>query len=236
MSGKPKYIQIEDSILNQIKGGNLRPGDQIPTEAELCDTFMVSRMTVNKAIQSLASKGYINRVAGKGSFVTNVHIQKPIVKIPQSFSEDMRSIGLTPGSRLVDYRIYRGSELPEAAAQALNVARDDMVHYFSRIRTGNDMIICISYTYVPCRVLPAIDVTRLEHSFFEYVKELWLNVQSMDLSLTATLPTEEQKRLLGIENEALLKSFHNTYLDNGDILEYIETYYIGSMYTYRVTL
>ena len=65
MSGKPKYIQIEDSILNQIKGGNLRPGDQIPTEAELCDTFMVSRMTVNKAIQSLASKGYINRVAGK---------------------------------------------------------------------------------------------------------------------------------------------------------------------------
>lgn len=141
MSGKPKYIQIEDSILNQIKGGNLRPGDQIPTEAELCDTFMVSRMTVNKAIQSLASKGYINRVAGKGSFVTNVHIQKPIVKIPQSFSEDMRSIGLTPGSRLVDYRIYRGSELPEAAAQALNMARDDMVHYFSRIRTGNDMII-----------------------------------------------------------------------------------------------
>ena len=82
MSGKPKYIQIEDSILNQIKGGNLRPGDQIPTEAELCDTFMVSRMTVNKAIQSLASKGYINRVAGKGSFVTNVHIQKPIVQIP----------------------------------------------------------------------------------------------------------------------------------------------------------
>ena len=44
MSGKPKYIQIEDSILNQIKGGNLRPGDQIPTEAELCDTFKVSRM------------------------------------------------------------------------------------------------------------------------------------------------------------------------------------------------
>ena len=96
MSGKPKYIQIEDSILNQIKGGDLRPGDQIPTEAELCDTFKVSRMTVNKAIQSLASKGYINRVAGKGSFVTNVHIQKPIVRIPQSFSEDMRSIGLTP--------------------------------------------------------------------------------------------------------------------------------------------
>ena len=152
MSGKPKYIQIEDSILNQIKGGILRPGDQIPTEAELCDTFQVSRMTVNKAIQSLASKGYINRVAGKGSFVTNVHIQKPIVRIPQSFSEDMRSIGLTPGSRLVDYRIYRGSELPEAAAQALNVAGDDMVHYFSRIRIGNDMIICISYTYVPCRV------------------------------------------------------------------------------------
>ena len=86
MSGKPKYIQIEDSILDQIKSGSLRPGDQILTEVELCDTFQVSRMTVNKAIQSLASKGYINRVAGKGSFVTNVHVQKPIVRVPQSFS------------------------------------------------------------------------------------------------------------------------------------------------------
>lgn len=119
---------------------------------------------MNKAIQSLASKGYINRVAGKGSFVTNVHIQKPIVRIPQSFSEDMRSIGLTPvpGWWITG---YTGEANCPAAAQALNVARDDMVHYFSRIRTGNDMIICISYTYVPCRVLPAIDVTRLEHSF-----------------------------------------------------------------------
>lgn len=236
MSGKPKYIQIEDSILSQIKSGSLRPGDQIPTEADLCHTYQVSRMTVNKAILSLASKGYINRVAGKGSFVTNVHIQKPIVRIPRSFSEDMHSIGLTAGSRLVDYRIYRGCELPEAVSQALKTAPDEMVHYFSRIRTGNDMIICISYSYVPCKVLPAIDVMRLEHSFFEYVKELGLNVQSMDLSLTATLPTVEQKKLLEIDNEALLKSSHCTYLDTGDILEYIETYYIGSMYTYRVRL
>lgn len=98
MSGKHKYIQIEEFHTQSGKSGTCGPGDQIPTEAELCDTFQVSRMTVNKAIQSLASKGYINRVAGKGSFVTNVHIQKPIVRIPQSFSEDMRSIGLTPGS------------------------------------------------------------------------------------------------------------------------------------------
>lgn len=236
MTEKPKYAQIEDSILDDIKLGRLKPGDQIPTEAELCHIFQVSRMTVNKAIQSLASKGYINRVVGKGSFVTNVQVKKNVVQKPQSFSEDMESIGLKAGARLIDYHICRGSQLPEHIALELNADPNDLIHFFSRIRTGNDMIICISYHYVPCKAVPAIDISQLEHSFFEYVKSLGLSVQSMDLSLTATLPTPEQKKLLCIDNEALLKSFHSTILDTGDILEYVETYYIGSMYTYRITL
>jgi len=235
MNQKPKYIQIKDCILKDIKNQTLHAGDQIPTETELCDRFQVSRMTVNKAISALTSEGYIRRIAGKGSFVTSSLIQKEFHHQPISFTEDMESIGLKPGARLLEYRIYRGCDIPSEIAQKLQAGPDDLIHYFSRIRTGNGMIISISYNYVPCNTVPAIDIESLEHSFFKYLKKLgFTDLHTVNFSLSATLPSPEQKKLLEIENEALLKVSHLTCSSQNDILEYIDTYYIGSMYTYRL--
>ena len=235
MNQRPKYIQIKDCILKDIKNHTLHAGDQIPTESELCERFEVSRMTVNKAISALTSEGYIRRIAGKGSFVTSSLVQKQYHHQPISFTEDMKSIGLKPGARLLDYRIYRGSELSPEITQRLQAEPDDLIHYFSRIRTGNGIIISISYNYVPCKTIPAIDIACLENSFFEFVKKLgFTGLYTVGFSLCATLPTPEQKKLLEIENEALLKVSHITCSNQDDILEYIDTYYIGSMYTYRL--
>ncbi len=234
MEMKPKYIQIKESILQDIKEKRLKSGDQIPTENELCERFQVSRMTVNKAVSALTSEGYIRRISGKGSFVTNSLVQKQFRLQPVSFSEDMRSIGLVPGAKLVDYRICRALELPQHIQEKLQVKPGDFIHFFSRIRTGNDMNICISYDYVPCSTLPAIDVSYLESSFYEYVRSFGLtDFQTVEFSISATLPTTEQKKLLEIENEALLKASHLTMCNQDKILEYIDTYYIGTMYTYR---
>ncbi|WP_373078225.1 GntR family transcriptional regulator [Fusobacterium varium] len=233
MPKESKYKIIENSIIKDIKEQKFKSGDRIPTEVELCEKFNTSRMTVNKAIVSLVSKGYIKRVSGRGSFVTGQIIEKPLKRIPRSFSEDMRSIGLEPGAILLEYRILRASELPQNIFQKLNVQSNEFVHFFSRLRTGNGMNVAISYDYVPCSTLPVIEAARLEGSFFEYVKECGLNLGSTDLVITATLPTSEQREKLKIENEALLKVSHITRLDDGRILEYIDTFYVGSMYAYR---
>ncbi|WP_077612696.1 GntR family transcriptional regulator [Clostridium sp. Marseille-P2415] len=235
MINKPKYIQIKDCILKDIKNHTLHAGDQIPTESELCERFQVSRMTVNKAISALTTEGYIRRIAGKGSFVTSSLVQKQFHYQPNSFTEDMESIGLKPGARLLEYRIYRGADISPEIAQKLGAEPDDLIHYFSRIRTGNGMIISISYNYVPCKTIPAIDIACLENSFFKYVKKLgFSDLHTIDFSLSAALPTPEQKKLLEIENEALLKVSHITCSGQDTIIEYIDTYYIGSMYTYRL--
>jgi len=235
MSSRPKYVQIKDCILSDIKEKHLKAGDQIPTEAELGEQFKVSRMTVNKAISELVSEGYIRRISGKGSFVTNALVQKQFRIQPVSFSDDMRSIGLEPGARLLEYRTYRAAEIPPHIGEKLQLEPDELVHYFSRIRTGNEMIISISYNYVPCKTIPAIDVSCLENSFFEYVKKMgFSDFETVDFTLSASLPTAEQKKLLEIDNEALLKVSHLTICNQDKILEYIDTYYIGSLYKYRL--
>lgn len=233
MKKETKYKIIENSILKDIKDKKLQFGDQIPTEIELCKTFETSRMTVNRAITSLVSRGYIKRISGRGSFVNSQFIEKTLKKTPRSFTEDMKSIGMVAGAKLLEYRILRASEIPEEITLKLKAENDDFIHYFSRLRTGNGIIFAVSYDYVPTKTLPIIDVSRLEGSFFEYVQEFGLSIGNASLTITATLPTEEQKKILKIKNEALLKVSHITELKDNRILEYIDTYYIGNMYSYK---
>jgi DNA-binding GntR family transcriptional regulator len=68
----PKYIEIQNFIVEKIKNGLLKPYDQIPSESELCKMFKVSRVTVNTAISQLALKGIVERVQGKGTFIADV--------------------------------------------------------------------------------------------------------------------------------------------------------------------
>lgn len=61
----PKYRTIADELRSQILGGALRPGDRLPTEPQLVDTYGVSRNTVRLATAVLVNEGLIERVPGR---------------------------------------------------------------------------------------------------------------------------------------------------------------------------
>lgn len=226
-----KYHEIETDILHKIQSGELKIGDQIMTEKELCEIYKVSRMTVTKALQSLSTKGFIKRIAGKGSFVCDSNVKK-IFGHTRSFTQDILSIGQTPGAILVEYRIYRGEEIPEIA-QKLRVDPKGFIHFFTRIRTADGIKIALSHTYIKCDIVPALNISTLESSLYEYIQnELGLSPIQKAYSVNATLPTPEQKKLLEINDVALLKVVHPSFLESGEIFEYTETYYVGSRYTY----
>ena len=65
----PKYVQIQNYILQKIESGEYAAGDKIPSETELARQFDVSRLTVNTAVKELANSGIVERVQGKGTFV-----------------------------------------------------------------------------------------------------------------------------------------------------------------------
>ena len=66
---KPKYGQIQDSILSGIQKGEWSPGDKIPSERDLAQMFDASVGTVRNAMQVLVNQGYLTRVQGRGTFV-----------------------------------------------------------------------------------------------------------------------------------------------------------------------
>lgn len=68
----PIYYQLACYFKELIEVGDLRPGDRLPTEMELCELHHVSRAPVRRALTDLAREGYIYRRAGQGTFVANV--------------------------------------------------------------------------------------------------------------------------------------------------------------------
>jgi len=65
------HKKIKEYILKKIKSGELKSGDQIPTEKELIEKFSVSRTTVRKALDQLTVENYIYRKRKVGSFVSD---------------------------------------------------------------------------------------------------------------------------------------------------------------------
>lgn len=65
----PVYHQLKTLLLERILSGELGPGDRVPTEEELCESYAVSRTPVRQALGELASEGIIVRRRRHGSFV-----------------------------------------------------------------------------------------------------------------------------------------------------------------------
>jgi GntR family transcriptional repressor for pyruvate dehydrogenase complex len=65
------YAQIVEQIKAQILNGQLRAGDQLPTERALSEQFGVSRTAVREAITALGQRGLVEVRPGRGTFVIN---------------------------------------------------------------------------------------------------------------------------------------------------------------------
>lgn len=66
---EPSYRQIAADLRAKIEGGELGPGDVVPSEAELTAQYRVSRGTTRQAFLELQAAGLIDAVQGKGRFV-----------------------------------------------------------------------------------------------------------------------------------------------------------------------
>ena len=65
------YQQIVDQIELRFVNGELKVGDQLPSERELAEQFAVSRIAVREAVKALREKGLVEIRPGRGTFITN---------------------------------------------------------------------------------------------------------------------------------------------------------------------
>src|SRR4051794_26710489 len=130
-STAPRYQQIADHLRALVDNG--RPGDRLPSDAELCATFGVSRMTARQAVDQLLAEHLVVRHRGQGTFVA----ERPVPRLlgsPLSFTASMRRRGHTVSSRL----LAAGLVAPEPAdTVALRLAEDADIVMVERLRMAD---------------------------------------------------------------------------------------------------
>lgn len=81
LSNKSVVDRIVDQLTNAIMNGELKPGDKIPTEPELCETFEVSRNSVREAIKILEAYGVVKIKRAEGTFISEGFSYKMIYPV-----------------------------------------------------------------------------------------------------------------------------------------------------------
>jgi DNA-binding GntR family transcriptional regulator len=83
--GKQRHTILREVLLDRIEAGTYPVGSFLPTEAELCTEFGVSRYTVREALRRLTDSGHVRRRQGSGSEVIS---KRPV----EHYVHSMRSL------------------------------------------------------------------------------------------------------------------------------------------------
>lgn len=126
---KPLYVQLKQAITEDINRNIYQPGEKLPNEAELCEQYSVSRITVRKALLELVEEGYLERLQGKGTFVKRPKFKRELVSV-KGYSEHMVSTGRTPHHKIISYHV---KEVSKGVAEKLNIPEKSSVLELTRI-------------------------------------------------------------------------------------------------------
>lgn len=139
------YYQIKESIRNKILTKEWKAGNRIPTEAEICKMYDVSRITVRKALEKLQQEGYLEKIQGRGNFVLETAVEQKLSKF-YSFSEELYKKGLKEKTYLLNFcRIPADIEV----MRALNIRPDMEVFEIIRSRFVDETPYAYECSYIP---------------------------------------------------------------------------------------
>lgn len=97
---KPIYLQIAESIEDDILSGELCEGDQLPSTNQFADFYKINPATAGKGINLLVDEGIVFKKRGIGMFVANGALNCLKEKRKKGFYQDFVLKMLEEGKKL----------------------------------------------------------------------------------------------------------------------------------------
>lgn len=230
----PLHEQFRRLLLARIQTQELSPGDALPPERVLCDTYNLSRTTVRTAIDELVQQGVLHRMQGRGTFVTKRALPLNLHRLT-SFSADMRAKGKKPHSQVLQACLIPASD---EVAGALDTPLGDNVCFIKRLRYADGQVMGLHETYLPAKfadLLPCFDAEASLHTLL--LERYQVDLLDADETIEATAATNTLARWLEIPAQTpLLKVIRTSFDALGQAQEYCMMHYRADQYRYYVRL
>jgi GntR family histidine utilization transcriptional repressor len=193
-SAAAPYSRVKSFLKGELERGRWRPGELMPSEAELVQQFGVSRMTVNRALRELQSEGIVDRVQGVGTFAAQLYRVSSTLTI-RNLQEEIEERGHRHHAAV---QVKRKEPAPAALAQQLGVRTGAPVFHTLIVHFDNNVPLQCEDRYVNPAAAPdylKVDFeTTTPTRYLLEVAPLW----EAQYTIEATAPTDQEAKLLGI--------------------------------------
>lgn len=217
---KPLFKQLISFIKNGIDAGGLQVGDILPSESEFCERYDVSRSTIRQALAELEQAGLVVRQRGKGSFVSKPKITRSLHNL-YSFSDEIKAMGLSPGSKVLSYEVISPGE--EIMAKLALFDPDEKVYSITRVRYAGQEPIALEMAFIPKRMCPFLTQEMVEQGslYNTLVQEAGIEISHAKETYETALLSENEAGILGAPKDACAFFIQRvSYTMAGEIFEY----------------
>lgn len=226
------FSRLADSLRRDILSNRMLPGHKLPSESELQGSFGVSRITVRQALASLHAEGLIEKVNGKGSFVTRPN-ELPDMGPLIGFYEHMRKQGRNAIGRILSVRKVSA---PAAAAHALDVPLGYPLLAMRSLRLVDDKPLALVLAYAEPALMRSLIQEDVNTNDVVVILETRLGhrLRSNRIEAQAIPASASHAKLLQVEPGAPLLRIDFTSIDvSGQSMVYSEMYFRGDSFTYK---
>jgi GntR family transcriptional regulator len=230
----PLYLQLAQKLKQKIRSGEISTGDTMPSERELMMTYQVSRNTIRQAIDLLEREGLVERIQGKGTFITNPRLKIGLMRL-SSFTEDMLERNMTPASRLLDRRMMAP---PEHIARMLGILPGEQALFIERLRFADEIPMALNVSYFAIQNCPglAVEDVNSESIYSLLEKKYGLQLARAEQSVRAAPAEPHEAHLLEIAvNSPLLVIEGVVYMANGSPIEHLRSIYRADRYEFSIS-
>lgn len=230
---QPLYDQLVDLLSDKIQN-EMHPGDALPSERDLAETYGLSRTTVRLAMSELEELGLVTRKHGKGTFVSNVSRDTTDLMGTYSFTDQMRSLGRVPHTEVIDFEVREASKF---VAQNMDLRLGEAVFRMRRLRTADGVPMMLERTYMPVKVFEGLTQRMVESkSLYEIVEQDFrMKIKTAEEAFGARAARPDEARLLKIDEDApVLHLVRTTYNSKNVVIEYTRSVARADMFEYKI--
>ena len=232
-SSMPLYYQIVSDIKQQIKDGVLLPGDKLPAENTLSQTYQVSRVTVRKALYDLCALGLTERRPNRGHFVARIKDDRKNGK--RSLHDTLLSSGRVPTSRILSMTTEPASP---SQSRHFGIPQGEPVILIHRVRYADGVPFALEHIYLPGDLFEGINPWELENSSMIRImeEEFHIEIAYSTQTLNPKVPTAQQAELLELKSRKPLLAISSDIVNkDGRVVKHTETLFVADVVEYTFT-
>lgn len=231
----PLYHQVYLALRERIRRGLFPPGSSLPGELELVKLFGVSRITIKRALNELASGGFVARHRGRGTIVT-FNAAAPVVKGNfDNLLDSLKLMGLGTAVRLLEHAVVKA---PEDLQKTMALPKGAKVQRAVRLRSIEGEPFSYLITHVPAEIAATYSVDELAAlPLLQLLERAGHAAVEAEQWITACAADPAIAKALGITSGSPLLEIRRIMTDrDGRVVEALQGYYRPERFQHHMKL